>query len=66
MCDVCNGSGVIEFMINSSDFHYNGDEPIIETEPCEYCSVKPSDYDFDIDTSYFSKNEPKVEFVGYF
>lgn len=29
-CDVCNGTG-------SADFHYNGDEPIIETEPCEDC-----------------------------
>lgn len=36
-CDVCNGTGVVEVLLNSSDFHYEMAYPEYEEQECEYC-----------------------------
>lgn len=30
--------GYVHIILNSSDYYFNGDEPIYEQEPCEDCS----------------------------
>lgn len=35
-CPYCT-LGQIDVLINYADFHFNGDEPIYETESCEEC-----------------------------
>ena len=36
-CIICHGKGKIKILSNSSDYHYNGDDPIVEDQPCEEC-----------------------------
>lgn len=37
ICQYCKGRGEIKTLINSVDFHYNSDEPVVGMEPCEEC-----------------------------
>jgi len=37
LCHNCNGLGYFEVLINYSDYHFAGDEPIIDYCPCEHC-----------------------------
>lgn len=36
-CLYCGGSGTISVIKNNAEFYFNGDEPIIEDEPCDEC-----------------------------
>ena len=37
VCDTCKGMGYVYFLLNQSDYYFNGDEPIEEEEVCEDC-----------------------------
>ena len=42
VCDVCKGTGEVIQLLNYAGYHYDGDYPETQVEPCEYC-VNPKE-----------------------
>ena len=54
-CEVCGGTGEIDVLLNYSEFHFEGDEPIYQKEPCEECPQ----LDYDKRDKFFSDIDQK-------
>lgn len=40
LCEICEGSGVVEYLSNYDGYHYHGEEPITDACVCVWCDGK--------------------------